>query len=295
MSSGPIFVGPLLQLRTVPAFASLPQPALADLVTDSEEVAVPRGGRLLEAGVTPEAFHLLVDGRVAGPHGRVATPGEMVGFLEVLAGTAPSAAAVAETHVVALRLDGDGYRTAAERHFAIIQDLLSHLAGTIAGLPGVHRAALAGRDARAEEAVPPEPLDRVGRILALHRCPAFPSRVMDALAELAGLAQEERTEPGRSLWRKGSPADAFQVVYAGSVLLEGFGDGEPARLGPGSLPGLIPALTGMPHALSARAETPVVGVRIDVDTFLDVLDDHFEMASGLVAHLAACLLRRELP
>jgi len=64
VKAGARFAGPLIQLRTVPAFETLTSRQLATLAQGAEETVVQRGTPLLERGYPAEAMYLVVDGRV---------------------------------------------------------------------------------------------------------------------------------------------------------------------------------------------------------------------------------------
>jgi len=54
--------------------------------------------------------------------------------------------------------------------------------------------------------------------------------------------------------------------------------------------GNLEGLAGHPQWYEAVAETPVVALRTDTDTFLDVLEDHFAMATDVMGAMASGLL-----
>ncbi len=285
-----MLVAPLLHLRTAPALEGLGQPYLEALAREAEEVLLPRGTVVLSHTDPAQALHVIVDGalgRAGAPAEAVAGPGDTVGFLEVLAGWAAPAPVVADVDTVALRLDGEVLRDLLERHMPILVHFLAEVAARTLARPDARRAACRGGD-------PPRPLkpgmNRVDRILALHRSPAFPSGNMDALAELAGHARETTFGARKQFLGVGTPASSFLVVCAGSVT---YGDStakDRGSLGPGGVPGFLEIFGGGVRSTEAVAQTEVVALEIDRESFLDVLEDHFEMAWTILANLSQGLL-----
>jgi CRP-like cAMP-binding protein len=256
------------------------------LAYEAQEIVVPRGGVLVRRGEPSSAMYLLVDGTVASREGRVG-PGDTVGFLEALAYAPAPEEAVAETPVVAFRVETDALREVCEQNFAVLSALLGYVAERAQN----HRPALLESIATGARSLTIDgPLDRVARIVALHRSPAVPSRNMDALAELAGHLEEVRVDEGDRLWSAGDEADGFYLVCSGGVLLEGGSWGAGEQLGPGSVPGMVSMLAGRPHHYDAVGAAPSVLLRAHTEAFLDVIEDHFEMAFGILGRLARILL-----
>ncbi|HSG46833.1 MAG TPA: cyclic nucleotide-binding domain-containing protein, partial [Longimicrobiales bacterium] len=209
MSSRNLLVGPLLHLRTLHAFEGLSPRHLTALAQEVDEVYVERGTVLLSPSQPAQELHVVVDGLVSLRREGIeapAGPGASVGFLELLAQGPSGTDARTQVDTVALRLDGDGLREVCERHFAILDALLANVARRAAEIPSALQAVVAG-DPGAWTTPLALPLDRVARLRALHRAPAFPSASMDALSEMASHMKEVRLEAGEALWEVGTPAD----------------------------------------------------------------------------------------
>jgi len=287
-----LFAGPMIQLRTMPAFDALSSRQLAALAQDTEEVMVPRGELLLERGEAAEAMVLIVDGRAeVDGRGGVApfTSGAVVGFLECLSRMPVSHSVRAQTDLVGLRLEAEALREACDAHFGILGSLLAHVAGLATGSPEALGQAV-GLGGQGVGDTFDGPLRRVDRILALHRSPVFPSAGMDALAELAGHLTERRLDEGTRLWPPVEGPDGAFLVVEGRVSLESNDWPGSVVLGPGSAPGLVTALAEGPVGIRARALTPVRALYVSRETLLDVLEDHLDMAFAFLGRLAACVL-----
>jgi CRP-like cAMP-binding protein len=212
----------------------------------------------------------------------------VVGFLDAIAPSPAPTGAQAETDVVAFRLETDAIRDVCEQNFAVLSGLLRYVADRTLDDRHALLRSIVGRTTRGLSG--DRPLDRVGRIVALHRSPAFPSHSMDALAELAGHLDEVRMAAGGALWRPGDAADGFFLVCSGDIRLGGgpwrVGD----QLGPGAVPGIVATLAGRAYEYEAVASEPSLLLRVRAEPFFDVIEDHFEMAFEMLGRMACNLL-----
>lgn len=286
-------VGPLVHLRTLPPFRDLSPSQIGLLTAEASEVGLEAGGWLVPPGEAPSGIYMLLDGylRARGPDGdSVLEPWSLVGYPEVLDPSLVSSGVQAETDIVALRLETDDLRNLCERHFAILAALLSNMAGEVALHPGARVRALAGAgDVR------PLPfggvLDRVGRMIALQRAPVLPRESMDALAELAGRVDVVELGEGDALWRQRDAAEAFFVVASGSLLLHRHRNEEHV-VSVGSAPGFIETMGGHTYSWAAEAVEDSRLLRVGVDPFMDVAEDHFELGYAVLGRMARWLLER---
>lgn len=286
--SQPLYVGPLLHLRTLPALAELTPRQLYDLAYECEEVVVERGAELVRAGDTPDAMYLIVDGFASAGADRVVVgPGGVVGFFEVLAARAADSGAVATTEIVALRIEGDALRDVCEMNFPLLSALLTYVTGRVADDPEALGRVMSGRVGAALSA---PGTGRVGRILALQRAPALRGRHVDALAELAGAGPAVVVPAGDDLPVGTIPADRLFVVASGAVSVGERSEGADMVLGAGATLGLVEVLSGRACDWSAVAVEDSVLLQLEAGQFLDVIEDHFEMAFDLLSWLTRQLI-----
>lgn len=284
-------VGPLVHLRTLPPFRTLSPTQIGLLISEASEIGLPAGGWLIAPGETPPGIFMLLDGYVRvreSEEDRLLEPWSLIGYPDVLVPDRVSPGIRAETDIVVLRLETDDLRNLCERHFAILSALLTNMASEVFANPSARQAALA-----AARDVGPLPfggmLDRVGRMIALQRSPVLPRESMDAIAELAGRVERVDLEPGDALWAQGAGAEAFYVVCSGSISM-GLGGGEDAAtLGPGSAPGLVEMLSGRPYSRPPVAIEEARLLRIGIDPFMDVAEDHFELGYAVLGRMARWL------
>lgn len=290
MTSRSDSVGPLVHLRTLAPFRTLSPSQIGLLTAEASEVGLDEGGWLIPPGEAPTGIYMLLDGYLRirdGHEDRVLEPWSLVGYPDVLDPDHRSPGVRAETDIVALRLETDDLRNLCERHFAILAALLSNMASEVTTRPPARVAALAGAGD-----VGPLPhdgaLDRIGRMIALQRSPVLPRESMDAIAELAGRVETVLLEPGDTLWTEGALAEQFYVVCSGAVMLDGWRADE-LRAGVGSAPGFAETLSGRPYTGSVRAAEATALLRVGIDPFMDVAEDHFELGYAVLGRMAAWL------
>lgn len=310
MAPRSLFFGPLLYFRSVPALERLPSPLLGAIAQNAEEMFFPAGAPLLPPERSREAFFVIVEGKVSaqetGGREEILGPGQALGFLRLLARSQEPVDARAVWDTVALRVDWDAHLDACERFFPILETHMEFLAHRCLeerrrireGLavpdpllppPGSPWGSPEGR-ATLPSAAPPR-LNLVHRLVALHRCGAFPSASMDALAELARHLEEVQIGIGEEYWAPGDPAECFLLVVSGRLVEEWPGGARQEDLGPGAVAGRLEALANLPREAVLRAAEPTLSLRVGLDPLLDILEDHFTMAVEFTAELARELTR----
>ncbi len=293
-----VFVGPLdriLHFRTMPALDRLTPTQLGTIAQHAQEQFFPRGNYLLRPEWPAEAFYLVIDGRVTvtrlGRSAQEAGPGDAVGFHHLLAQAARGIEARADADTLALRLDWEAQLDICEQHFPILLQYVRYLAERLLG--EFRRRPTAQRLGPAEgRTLPPgqRRLNLVERLLALRGAPAFPSSSVDALSELARHVVELRYAAGEAAWRRDEPATWFLLIAGGAVSCSAGELARPFGGGPTTTLGMHETLATALRWYDAVADGPVVGLRIDLEPFLDVLEDHFEMAIEFTSLFAKDLL-----
>lgn len=299
MSASMTFVGPVervLFLRTVAVFRSLPPEILAAVARHTEELFLPNGSAVISREAGSDRVLLVVEGGLGaesadGRRARIG-PGGTIGLLARLARTSCPVTAWAEADTLALEVDWTAHLDVCEEHFPVLLEYLRVLAEELLsyGGPGPSDA-----DAGSQPRVAlPRPvssgagLDRVQRALWLGITPTFRRANRDALFELAGHVTEARWTDGSALWEAGDPADHFVLITEGRV--SGGGHDGGAGSAAATLLGLEESLAGLHRSREVRAVGPVRGLRIGTESFVDILEDHFDAALGIAAELATRLL-----
>jgi CRP-like cAMP-binding protein len=300
VSASVTFVGPVervLFLRTVSAFRHLPPEVLAAIARHTEELFVPNGSQVITPAGASDRVLLVVEGGlgVAMTDGRrsVIGPGGTIGLLARLARTPCPVSAWTETDTLALEIDWTAHLDVCEEHFGVLLGYVKTIATEL--LSQGPAPSGAGQEGEGREDVPlprhssPEQgLDRIQRALWLGVTPTFRRANRDALFELAGHVTESRWADGEVLWNAGDASDHFVLITSGRVSEAGGGSGPPAAAP--SLLGLEESLAGHRRSQEIRAVGPVRALRVGVEPFLDILEDHFDAALGIAAELAGRLL-----
>lgn len=290
MSTGHDAVGPLIHLRTLSPFRQLTPAQVGLLTQEAEEVAHVAGSWLVPPGEAPTGILMLLDGYARAlreEEDQIFEPWSLLGYPDVLVPGKTGRGIRAETDILALRLGTDELRDLCERHFAVLAALLSNMAEEVLARPPAKRAAMAG----AGDVAPlpfDESLDRVGRMVALQRSPVLPRESMDALAELSGRVDRVDLAPGEALWSSTALAEGFFVVCRGGVHLSA-ADGSQLQAGVGSAPGFAETLSGHPYGVEAEAAEDTTLLRVGIDPFMDVAEDHFELGYAILGKMARWL------
>jgi CRP-like cAMP-binding protein len=290
-----LFVGPLdrvLLLRTLPMLEGLRPTQLAAIAQHAQERHFARGAVLQAADQTAEAVHLIVSGEVeverANQERRSLRPGDAVGFVEMLSRSHSRLQAQATVDTVTLELDWDAQLAVCEEHFPVVMQYINYLAQRT-------MQAMRGRDLATKPPVSFQldqvdgDLSLIDRLLVLSRSQTFSSRCLDALAELAQHVTEVRWQAGEPIWRAGDSAEYFMLVVAGKILCAG-PDGERFERSAGSTLGMYSAVGQSPRWHHADSADETLVLRIDLEPFMDILEDHFDLALDYLALLATSLI-----
>jgi CRP-like cAMP-binding protein len=195
--------------------------------------------------------------------------------------------AVAAEPTVTLELEDDVLYDILEDSFEIAVSLIRRLASMtlevrreipsgayLAPLEGVIQAT--GR-----------PLDLVERILMVRRPGSpFEHASLDAVTTLARNTPEVRFHAGQTIWKSGDRSDHALIQVSGIVSCTTQWGFSRFRTGPGYPLGNLERFSGDPRWYSAVAETDVTALRTDTEAFLDLLEDHFDMAMGFIRSMA---------
>lgn len=299
MASPAVFLSPLdrvLFLRTLRGFERLGAAELSAVAQQARERVLARGEQLVAAGTPADRLFFITDGqiRLSRPGGAssAAGPSESVGLLELLAGTTYRADATAVEETVVFEVDVDGLLDVFEDHFGVIRQYLRFLsqqylhelrqlpAGTRLGLPEspVHTS--------------PKP-NLVERLLLLTTTRVFSDCNLDALLELARYAETQVLAPDIPVWQAGDSADDFLLVIDGSLRATFDPVDRVLVFGPGIAVGMHEAVADLPRSYALVAQSQATLLRIEVDPFLDLLEDYFEMARDVTAAVATRVIELE--
>lgn len=297
MISGTQTVGPVeraLWWRGAAPFTQLPPPLVAGLARLTREEIVPSGGSVEPAGSRARCVRLLGEGRlwVRDPGGGAAEIGapQVIGLIELLAGTAPRGALQADGEATILSVDGGALLDLLEDEFSLAVQVRQALGRCLAAWQQAEGDWRPAAPAAAGDG-PPVDLSRFpDRILALQQAPMLRDFGVAVLATLLRDHAAERRPAGAVLFAAGDPAERMLLVGAGAVTATG-ADGRAFALGPGALLGDNETLLGAPHAYGAVCAEPTTLIALDPQAIWDAAEDHGHVARALLRAAARQLLR----
>jgi CRP-like cAMP-binding protein len=284
----------LMILRTFAGFADLPPAEVSLIAQHSRRRFFPAGSHIARAGEPIKSIYFVVDGEIElSRHGhplRTMGPRSTVGALSALASDGDTPRIVATRDTLTLAIQVDDMLDVFEDNFSVMVSVLRSIARTIlesrrelgpaAGYVGTTRAPVA---------CPARPLDLVERIFFLRRTIVFASTRIEALAQLARDAREVRVAAGTSLWVEGAPCERLLFVVCGRVRAT-TAAGQEFFFREGDALGGLDMLAGQAHWYNADVLEDLVALQFDPELFLDVLEDHHEMARDFLQTMAASLL-----
>jgi CRP-like cAMP-binding protein len=269
---------------------NLPAADLALVVEYLRERTYAAGEVLLREGEPVPAAHFVADGTVLLQRGgRDVARGEAgteVGGLEMLARTESALTVVAETDVRCLELSSESNAEMLDDHFGIFHRVLQQNCRQIIALTRRLPDATASLPPVRVAPAPAREMDLVERIFFLRQAPPFARSSINALAELSRSVTEVRFEPGTVLWSEGYSARGVFLVVSGRVSARSPRFGFEMQVGAGQPLGILEAFAQVPRWYEATIMEPTVALSGDVETFVDVLEDNFEMAMDYLAVIA---------
>jgi CRP-like cAMP-binding protein len=287
----------VLLLHSLPAFAPLEDDTLTLL---AEHVLVKHcraGETLLKLGEPIHHVYILLEGEVRWQRAAQAVPSlataqNVVGWITLMARDPLGMSATVESDAQLIELPAEMLEHALEQDFSLARNMLRMGADSLVRA----RGNLPARVDQIAEVQMGEPRKQrrtlVERLIDMRKAPLFANCDIEALVALTRRTRELRAEPGELLWRAGEVAAPFWLfVDYGKVRCTNAA-GERMEVGSGWVIGMMDAIAQRPRAYEARAETHVVGERIELEAFLGVLETHVELARDFIAFLAQRVLDR---
>ena len=281
-------------VKNLGGLRDMPPADLASIALLADEHSFVRGEALCRPGERVERVHIVVDGLVrvrGGEHGdEVAGAGHGVGMLSLLARDDNGVDAVAESDTVTLSLRANDLFDAFETDFGLLYNQIRYLATETLRL---RKRILAGTYLALESNLGEAPVRDIGlvqRLLYMRRG-VLRNGNMDALMAMAERMHAVRFEPGTTLWRIGAPSGFMYLLLDGRVWCATEG-GTEFTCGPGYPLGNLESQCSAPRWYDAVTQTAVTALRNDTDAFLDIIEQHFDMAVDFVGVMAKGLIER---
>ncbi len=207
------------RVRHLPMFASVDIEELSRLAARGRQVRHAHRSVLLEEGVVPEAFYLLLDGRVSmstrSTDKRHMEGPALIGFEAALQGRSAGQTAVADGTVVTVAIEREALLTV----LAGSTDLVRGLLRTVADLTDGARWPVVVRGTSRDKQVAidvnrPTPIQKM---LALQQVPVLADLPPDEISHLAAIARPEPITRGSTLADEGDPPSVM-IVLSGSIV-----------------------------------------------------------------------------
>lgn len=292
-------------LRRVSFFAEAPAETLLDICGRLTEVAVAADEMLFARGDEGDSMYVVANGRIRihdGPRMlNYQATGDAFGEMALLDAAPRAASATAEETTELLRLDHDAFFELLESSPAvsrgIIRVLSRYLRGTVRSMVELD----------AENPITPalEPLPDVftgleeptlspiERMLLLKQVDMFNRLPDELLTELVFLLEEADVAAGETVFAEGESGDAMYIVATGKVRVHAAGH-TLNYLSAGQVFGEMALLDSVPRLASVTGVEQTRLLRLSQAPFLELLEDRFELAEGIIRTLSGHLRSRTL-
>ena len=269
------------RVRVIPLFAALSVDELFRIAEAGEEIRHPAGRELCHAATPAADVLFLLEGGARtidgpSPDGEILPPA-VIGFEDVLQGTALRTTVRAIEPTVCFRIAADDFMTMVSDNVLLAQSLFALL--------------LANDRPRLPFAQPPRVLtdhESPGAVHAarlLRHDPLLSRASATQLLALTAIAPEVPLKAGTVLFDVGTPPAVYQIVQ-GEVVLEHPGT-SPAVAPAGATIGVADTLAGATSGWRATVSKDGRALRLERDELFSVLADHVDLMQGLFSGVLA--------
>lgn len=288
----------LLYLRSLPVGGMASAQELLPLAESASEIFLPRGTIVFPENLAPDRLVFLTEGSVALVRGvleigSISAPGVL--GVRALTARAPMPYSVqALEDLSALEVPVEGFLQRIEDDFSVwkrqlrLQNsfLVRHIEQSPHTLLGVGGIDLTGLPVHRD-------LDLVERMLLVRRLGFFGRGSVNALAELSQQLVACEVQPGQLVFRRGERAIGPWILLRGAVRGT-LASGQTIDFPPGSILGGAEAMAEVPHLYDALASEPAALLRLDLESFFDVVEDNTEIASAFLASTARLVMDMDI-
>ncbi len=281
----------VLLLRAQALFDALDDDGFLLLAEHAYTVSYADGEVVCVEGESARAVYVVVDGALvispASGEPVVREVGQAYGALPLLA-RQPAARVVARGATRVLQLPAPAWEAALVENYSMMRNVLRVMGASVLGL----------RDSLPADPKLPRQLDEgsyytaprsfVARLIDLRQSP-FGHMHLEALVDLARHMVEVRYPAGAVIWSVGDASTHSLHVDVGRVRCTA-PDGRHVDVAHGFTIGVLDVWGAQLRVYAARAETPVIGFRIEFEGFLALLEAHPEVGLQLLRGFAAELL-----
>jgi CRP-like cAMP-binding protein len=127
-------------------------------------------------------------------------------------------------------------------------------------------------------------------MLLIQRAQGLKRTAATSLADTARDTTPFHASKGEFLWRRGEDPDHAYLIVSGTVSAL-YDDRPPIRLGPAIAVGALEGLAGVPRRHDLISNEEVGGLKLSLSRTFEAFEDHFEMATDVLATLAHEILK----
>ena len=265
--------------------------AAARLSQNMSDVRLAAGEVLYRQGELPDAHFFVVSGEIRleadGAPPWLLSERSLVGTLDITLERPRARNAIAARDSFLLRMPAGDWLDMLEDNFALTLRAVQGLAN------GLHRLRVELDDFDADLDIPASMQMRTGalgvveRVLMLRGVGLFAGAEVQALTNLAAHAQDVSYGPGEALVERGKPIDSMFVVVSGEVTATRADSARAERFGPGMLVFGPAAASSVDLTFDVRTAMGARALRISLEDYLDVMEEHFGLARSTLKALAA--------
>ncbi len=283
-----------LFLKTIPAFAEIPTEVAQVVAANTRPRSFSKGEHLYRSGTPAAEVQYIVRGECEivrnGKPVRRLGPRSVVGGISALADDELGYDCIALQDMQTLAIKVEDSQEIFEEHFVFLKRVLR---GTSREVLDARRklGKSAGFGSVAEPFVfPDRPFDLVERMAFLRKTFSFGDSEIDAIADLARDVQEVHLPKGEVLWNVGDRSTYFLLPLRGVIDCRATDPDQHFQLGPGDSVGAIDSMADERRWYRAEVIEDLVAFRIDIEVLLEILEDHFAMATTLLKGMATGIL-----
>ena len=283
-----------LFLKTIPAFSELPAEIVQVVAANTHPRSFSKGEHLYRSGTPAVEVQYIVRGQCEivrnGKPARRLGPRDVVGGISALADDELGYDCIALQDMQTLAIKVEDSQEIFEDHFILLKRVLR----------GTSREVLSARRQLGERAgfgpvadpfvFPDRPFDLVERMAFLRKTFSFGDSKIDAIADLARDVQEVHLPKGEVLWNVGDRSTYFLLPLRGVIDCKATDPDQHFQLGPGDSVGAIDSMADERRWYRAEVTEDVVAFRIDIEVLLEILEEHFAMATSLLKAMATGIL-----
>jgi CRP-like cAMP-binding protein len=281
----------MLLLRSQALFDALDDDGLLRLAEHGYSVSYTDGEVVCAEAEPSGAVHVVMEGALAvsrpGAEPILRGVGQAYGALPLLA-RQPTTLVVARGATRTLQVPATAWEAALVENHSMMRNVLRVMGAAVLGLRDSLPADPKLPRVLDEGQYYTEPRSFVARLIDLRQSP-FGHMHLEALVDLARHMVEVRYPAGAPIWSARDPSTHSLHIDVGRVRCTA-PDGRHVDVAHGFTIGVLDVWGEKVRVYDARAETPVIGFRIDFEGFLALLEVHPEVGLQLLRGFAAELL-----